>query len=177
MSKEPAQYIPPELLETHPHLKEFFEFLPHLNEESERGQALVSAAFIENFLERIIRAFLIEGKSTDRLFDGANAPLGTFSARISMTHALGLISDDERSDCDIVRSIRNDFAHNFKTTYEDQSIKDQCANFHHSAKDYGEIVMCPRGQFTTAVSGMLLNLANRPHYVEKKHLKQTQWPY
>ena len=33
---------------THPHLKDFFAFLPELNKESDRGMALIATSFITN---------------------------------------------------------------------------------------------------------------------------------
>jgi len=167
----------PPLLETHPHLKDFMTFLEHLNQESERGQVLISASMLDDLLMKTLQAFLIKGRIADKLLTGFNAPLGTFSARIEATHSMGLISDEERHDAIVIRKIRNEFAHTLTASFDDQSVKDQCAALHFSAKDYSNVVVDTRGQFSTASTALILNLTNRPHYVEKKGLAWEPWPY
>jgi hypothetical protein len=56
--------------ETHPHLREFKTFLDALNKESERGAALISAAMLDDLLERSIRAFLIEDERVGKVTAG-----------------------------------------------------------------------------------------------------------
>jgi len=168
---------PPPLLETHPHLRDFMAFLNHLNQESERGQVLISASILDDLLMKTLQAFLIRGRSADKLLAGFNAPLGAFSARVEVTHAMGLISDEEHHDATVIRKIRNEFAHTLTASFDDQGIKDQCASLHSSAKDSGEADVSTRGQFSTAATGLILNLTNRPHYVGKKRLAWGLWPY
>ncbi|MCH7692683.1 MAG: transcriptional regulator [Proteobacteria bacterium] len=165
------------LLKTHPHLQEFVAFLEHLKIESERGQVLISAAMLDDLLMQIIQAFLIKGDSANKLLSGFNAPLGSLSSRVEAAHALGLISREERSDATIIRKIRNEFAHTLAVSFEDQQVKDKCAALHFSANDYEDVVVSPRGQFSTAATALILNLTNRPHYVGKKCLSWQAWPY
>ena len=47
----------------------------------------------------------------DAIFSGSGAPLSTLSSKIIMGHALGLFGPLTRKDLDIVRSVRNLFAH------------------------------------------------------------------
>jgi hypothetical protein len=164
------------LLQTHPHLKDFMAFLDHLIQESERGQVLISATMLDDLLMKTIQAFLIRGRSADKLLDGFNAPLGTFLARIEATHSMGLISNEEHHDATVIRKIRNEFAHTLTASFDDQRIKDQCAALHSSAKDYGDVVVSARGQFTSAATALILKLTNRPHYVEKTGLAWEPWP-
>ena len=90
------------LEETHPDLKTFIEFLDDFNKETERGAALSSMAYIDHLLERTLAAFLIPNDSGAALTTGFNAPLGTFSARIAACHAMGLISEDETKECNLL---------------------------------------------------------------------------
>ena len=165
------------LLKTHPHLREFIAYLDHLDNESERGQVLISAVMIDDLLTQTIQAFLIQGDSADKLLSGFNAPLGSFASRIEAARAMGLVSREEHHDATIIRKIRNEFAHTMAASFEDQGIKDQCAALCFSAKDYGEIVVPARGQFSTAATALILNLTNRPHYVGKRRLAWHTWPY
>ena len=166
-----------DILETHPHLKDFFSFLPRLNEESDRGAVLIAATMIENLLSDILSSFFIKGKSSERLLSGFNAPLGTFSSKIEACLAMGLVADEEYADIEVIRKIRNTFAHTIEVNFGDRKVKDLCANLYHSAKDYGDVVVGTKGQFTTATTSLILNLTNRPHYVSKARLKKTVWPY
>lgn len=165
------------LPDTHPHLKEFAPFLDDLNKESERGAVLISVSYLERQLKEIVSAFLCEGNASARLLEGFNAPLGTFAARATAAAALGLISGREYRELDSIRKIRNQFAHDHRTSFSDQGIVDRCRHLAFSAKDYGDVVVAPRGQFTTAALALILNLTNRAHYVSKKRLKFENWPY
>ena len=166
-----------QLLDTHPHLKEFAPFLDDLNKESERGAVLISVSYLERQLREIISAFLCEGDASSRLLDGFNAPLGTLAARAAAAAALGLISGREYSELETIRKIRNQFAHDHRTSFSDQAVVDRCQNLAFSVKDYGDVVVDSRSQFTTAAVALVLKLTNRSHYVSKKRLKLEDWLY
>lgn len=138
-----------DLLQTHPHLKEFLPFLDAHNKESTRGAVLIACSYLEELLGDVINAFLLLGSDKEQLLTGFNAPLGTFSARIKAAHCMGLISNNERDDCDTLRRIRNEFAHNHKASIKDQKIVDLCKNLHASAKSYDDVVISAKGQLTT----------------------------
>jgi hypothetical protein len=163
------------LAETHPHLKEFSEFLGEFNQETERGAALAAAAFLDDILERVLAAVLIPNDSGYDLTSGFNAPLGTLSARIAACHAMGLISEAEFKECQLIRRIRNEFAHKVKMSFEVDRVKSLCANLSMSAKPYGDVTVSTRGQFTSAAVALILNLTNRPHYVAQRSLKYGNW--
>lgn len=89
----------------------FSEFLKEFQAETDRGAALVGAALIDDRLERLLRSHFLEAKESSELLNGANAPLGNFSARIKAAYCLGLITDLECHECDVIRRVRNEFAH------------------------------------------------------------------
>ena len=165
-----------EFLKENPHLKDFLPFLDTHNEESPRGAILVACSFLEEQLGAIIDAFLLEGSEKSLWLEGFNAPIGTFSARIKAAHCLGLISQSERDDCDTLRKIRNEFAHNHRSSFDDQKVIDLCKNLHHAAKSYGAVTVSPYGQFSTGSVGLIMNLVNRAHYVSEQRLKRRDWP-
>ena len=86
-------------------------FLLELQTESDRAAALVAAAVIDLRLADNLSAFMVSDKAAKTLLKGANAPLGTFSARINAAFALALIDEKEQGQCHIIRRIRNEFAH------------------------------------------------------------------
>ena len=64
-----------------------------------------------------------------------------------------------------------------RTSFAERGISDHCHNLTFSAKDYGDVAVDARGQFTTAAVALILNLTNRSNYVSKKGLKSEDWPY
>jgi hypothetical protein len=165
------------LAETHPHLKGFTEFLAEFNKETERGAALAAAAMIDDQLGRTIEAFLVPNKGSKALLDGFNAPLGSFSARIAAAFGLGLISEVEYRECEILRKVRNEFAHQIKVSFMTDKVVSLCTQLQLSAKNYGDVHVDTRGQFTTAATALILHLTNRPHHVEKRRLQFLSLPY
>jgi DNA-binding MltR family transcriptional regulator len=88
-------------------------FNDEFEKESERAKVILSAAMLDEALEALLRAFLVpSADSNDQVFDGPNAPLGTFSARVDFCFRLGLISKKLTRDLHLIRKIRNEFAHN-----------------------------------------------------------------
>lgn len=168
---------PKPLAETHPHLAGFSDFLADFNKETDRGAALAAAAMIDDQLGQTIAAFLIPNKGSDALLDGFNAPLGTFSSRIAAAFGLGLITEPEYRECDLIRKVRNEFAHKIKVSFKTEKVVSLCAHLQYAANSYGDVKVDTRGQFTSASVSLILNLTNRPHYVEQARLKTGSWPY
>jgi hypothetical protein len=90
-----------------PKLQEAFET------ESDRGAALLYAAFAENALEwAIYRRMPGQGEVIrKKTFSGEKAPLSTFSAKITMGRAMGIYGEQTERLLNGVRDIRNQFAH------------------------------------------------------------------
>ena len=155
--------------------KAFAAFVQEIGRESDRGLALVGAAFIDEKLADVLAAFLRQGAAG--LLRGKNAPLGAFSARIEMCHALGLIEDIERHECDYIRKIRNEFAHRVTgASFAEGKVRDLCSNLRSAMPepDY------PRGatsrfEFQNAVITMGSRLFYRAEYVEKERRTPKQW--
>jgi hypothetical protein len=97
---------------------------------SDRSCVIVAAAIIDHLLTEALRSFLVPSPTAqDPLFDGANAPLGTFSARIDMAHRLGLLGVQAARDMHLIRRMRNDQAHSVEgRTFADPALKDQVAH-------------------------------------------------
>lgn len=161
--------------ETHPHLIGFSDFLDDFNKETERGAALAAAAMLDDQLGKVIEAFLIPNKGSHALLSGFNAPLGSFSARIAAAFGLGLISEAEYRECELIRKVRNEFAHQIKVSFATEKVVSLCAQLQMGVKPYAGVEVSTRGQFTTAVVSVILNLTNRPHYVGQKRLQAVEW--
>lgn len=107
-----------------------FRIREELEKESDRGCALVSAAYLENELSILLKIFFIDqGKDTTKVLFDFNGPVGTFSAKIKMANALGLLPTEIKTELERLRSIRNDFAHlQEHLTFESKSISSQINN-------------------------------------------------
>jgi DNA-binding MltR family transcriptional regulator len=78
------------------------------------GIALMGAAYLDHALELLLKSQFRPLSPDDerRLFDGAqNGILGTFSAKIRMAYAIGLLLDELYHDLLLINGIRNAFAH------------------------------------------------------------------
>lgn len=111
-----------------------------LEKESDRGAAIIAGSYAELALENAIKSVLKNRQIKkdvalfDRLFDGY-APFATFSAKIDLSCALGLLSEKDYGDLHIIRAIRNAFAHDLDAgapedglTFQSQSVADRCKN-------------------------------------------------
>lgn len=96
------------------HLLELNQLLRTLDDHDERGLVLSLAAFAEDTLGRLLVHFMREPRQAKELVEGFNAPLGTFAARIKAAFALGLLRREQFEDLEVLRRIRNEFAHNWQ---------------------------------------------------------------
>jgi DNA-binding MltR family transcriptional regulator len=128
-------------------------FRQTLSTETDRGCALMAAAYLDGELEQLFRAALVaDAKSVDDMLDQSK-PLGTFSSRIDMAFLLGLIGRQAKRDLHIIRKIRNDFGHDPEPiTFRSQQIGARCSEFYHT---YRTRDADPRSLFTNAVLGVL----------------------
>lgn len=80
-------------------------------EERGRGAVLVGVARVDAALECLLQAVMLPTTSrSDSLFQ-ADRPLGSFGARISLAHRLGLIETPVERALHTLRRVRNAFAH------------------------------------------------------------------
>ena len=101
------------------------EFHKLFNEEKkdERAIAIIGGTFCEMAVEYVLKAFFPENdKEVEKLFE-FNQPLGNFSNKINLGYCLGLIDKLIKKDLDLIRKIRNKFAHDLYTSFLDPQIK------------------------------------------------------
>ncbi len=92
---------------------------------SDRACAIVCSAYLDDLLESIIFSFLTNASATqNRQLTSQNGPLSTFSSKIVLAYRLGLISKKEFDDLNLVRKIRNLFAHDLNSnSFDCECIK------------------------------------------------------
>lgn len=152
-------------------------FAAELQRETDRGLPLVAAALIDELLKRTLHSFFIENSSAGKLLDGAMAPVGTMSARLNLCHALGLIDDYEKAETELIRKIRNDFAHaRHGLSLDDESIRGRCLSLTSPMPD-GELYPTnePRFRLVNATMCVVLRLYHRPEWVALERRKEKVW--
>ncbi len=159
-------------------IKYFSSFLKEFQEETDRGAALVGAALIDERLERLLYAHFVECKQSKELMDGSNAPLGTLSARVKLAYCLGLITELEYKEMEVIRKVRNEFAHKVHgLTFKNQKVHDLCQNLMANTPDGKRFDGDPRQLYINSVILTSLSLWYRPEYASKLKAEIREWEY
>jgi DNA-binding MltR family transcriptional regulator len=126
-------------------------FRSTLDEETDRGCALMAAGFHEEALADLLRKSFVRGKAAEDLLQQGRS-LGDFSAKIDLAYSLALIPAEAHQDLHLVREIRNDFAHSSKPLkFDERSIGDRCKALRLT---FLEKNGPPRKRFTNAMMGL-----------------------
>lgn len=116
--------------------------------QTDRGAAVLGGAYVDSILCEAIKTRLRDLKLPKqvtlfgRLFKGYG-PLAAFSARIDIGYSLHLIGEHTYADLQIIRGIRNDFAHDLEVgspdkglSFSSPSICARCDNLWLPKNDY-----------------------------------------
>lgn len=105
-------------------LEKLNKFLSVVDGKDNHSMVLSLATFIEDTLGRLLISYFRNCKATKDLVNGFNAPLGTFGARIKAVYAFGLVTEEQFRDMEILRKVRNRFAHDWEgVSLESEDIK------------------------------------------------------
>ena len=111
---------------------EYEEFSSHYEGESDRAVVLLASSYLDETLALLLSKRLVPCKRTKALFSGY-APLATFSARIDIAFAVGIIPKHLSNDLHIIKKLRNLCAHKAdKLEFSSDDIKKLCDNLSHS---------------------------------------------
>ena len=155
------------------------------SKETDRAAVIVAASMLDELLRTLLVAKFVPISSTnDDLFDGANAPLGTFSSRIEMAYRTGLISVKFARDLHLVRRIRNDFAHNIHgASFEDTRVKQRIAELDNSngiftrSPEAAKKRTTSRSHFLEAVSWMIWHMEKESSDITSFKPAEEEWGY
>lgn len=153
------------------------KFVEELKRETDRGLPLVGSALIDDKLLETLRSFFCEGRSSNKLLDDLNAPLGTFSSRVEACFALGLIDEHEYSEIGLIRKVRNEFAHaKHGTSFQTERIRGLCSSLRSDLPEgAGYPTTDPKFRFINAVVAIVLRLYYRPEWVEQERRQPKTW--
>jgi len=83
-------------------------FYKEINKESDRGAAIISNAYIEDLLQKILKKRLIDGENGEIANKIVNLRVEQL---ISLCYATGALTKEEKKDLNALNRIRNGFAH------------------------------------------------------------------
>ena len=112
-------------------LDDWNKFFEELQNESPRAAVIIAGAFLDSQLRDLLSSFLVDDPKIVDEFLGSDKnpdrPLSSFSSRIKAAYCLGLIGKSIYQDLNVIRTIRNRFAHKMHGyTFEDPEIVKLC---------------------------------------------------
>lgn len=153
-------------------------FRLNLNRESDRGCALMAAAYLDTALMELLQRFFVDDqKASKHILDGTGV-LSSFAARIELAYLIGLISPKLREDLNRIRRIRNEFAHtSSEVRFDDPEIAKLCNDLYHHPL-VNQLPRSPRAKFITVSMSVLgaIHATTRTteHRPKKKNLDLSQ---
>ena len=151
-------------------LNNVIDFRNNLSKESDRGVALMGTAYIDDRLAVLLKAYFVDDKKVIKLMFDFTGPLGTFSSRLNMAYSLGLMSKNIYTDCNILKKIRNDFAHvPSPINFDDEPIKSRChALVTHGIDNHSRT----KARFTRTIMSVLLEVETMIEEVTRCTVKE-----
>jgi hypothetical protein len=97
--------------------------------DNPRGAAILLATHLENALQIVlVERLRVQQEHFDDIFGSERSPMGTFDSKTRVAHAVGLITDNTRLNLDIIRRVRNAFAHAMTPiSFGTKEVMDACA--------------------------------------------------
>lgn len=101
-----------DIIRAFPGVDEWKALLEETDKGSDRAVAIVLASQVERYLEFVIvtNVQIMDAETHEKLIERDGA-LSNFFSKIWLAYAMDLISKQERDDLNIIRQIRNTFAH------------------------------------------------------------------
>jgi hypothetical protein len=103
--------------------KEIREALDELEHASPRAAAILGAVFVDESLATLLKSKLKQDMKLLGDMFGRSKPLGGFGPKINLGFLMGLYSEVARTELDIIRKIRNEFAHKVARSFETPLIR------------------------------------------------------
>lgn len=138
----------------------FMDYLRELQKETPRGAVIISCVVIGELLGKILEKHLIDHKDVKELVSGFSAPLGTLSARIRMSFGLRLIDEKEYRGMDIIRRIRNHFAHDLHASFADPKVVSLCNELIVSGVD-PSLMDTPAKKYNAVATTLIVQLTRK----------------
>ena len=124
-----------------------------LSSETDLGCALIAGAYLDGLLKKALQNSFVEDKTVIQELVEGNGPISSFSCRINIAFAIGIISSNVRHDLNLIRKIRNDFAHaHHELMFEDHKIKNRCDSLIYKTNPFARTA---RDNFLTSMMSII----------------------
>jgi len=157
-------------------LTALLESLSFLQKQSDRAMGVIGAADLDEDLGDLLRTFFIDHTEFADNLLSEHGVLGAFASRIKIAFALGLISEGEYKNLDLIREIRKRFAHRpgFEFSFETPEIKDRCLRLQTPKEVNGQFKQTgsPRDRYMTTCT--FLRFAVTHHLEKTSHRVRPQ---
>jgi mannitol operon repressor len=151
------------------------DYMKELQKETPRGAVIISGVVLGDLLGKTLENYLTNHKDVKKLlYGGVSAPLGTFSPRILMAFGLRLIDEKEYANLQVIRKIRNHFAHNLHASFDDAKVKDLCQLLDASGF-FPRAVNTPARKYNTVATYLAVILAGRPMMSVGRLIGEEGW--
>lgn len=105
-------------------LTDYQDMVIMFHNETDRGAAVLAGSYFENHLGTYLESMVVDKTLIKQIF-GTNGFLSTFSQRIDFAQAFGVLSKRDCERMNLVRKIRNHFAHHPKSaSFTEQPVSD-----------------------------------------------------
>ena len=95
-------------------------------EASERAIAIIGPAFLDTLLSEILTEFMVNDEKEVKKLLQPEGHFGTYGGRVTACYCLGLVGPIVVADLRLVGKIRNLFAHELRSTFDDPKIGGWC---------------------------------------------------
>lgn len=131
-------------------------FTEELKIQTDRGVALIAAAVLDELLEMLLTARLLEvGRDHHDALFGRGKPLDSFSAKIELGFQLGIYTNATRTQLEMIRAVRNKFAHSIEPlTFSNPEVANEITSRRLPSANKGPAT---RGEFEGIFSLLALN--------------------
>lgn len=151
------------------------DYMKELQKETPRGAVIISGVVLGDLLGKTLENYLTDHKDVKKLlYGGVSAPLGTFYARILMAFGLRLIDEKEYANLQVIRRIRNHFAHNIQASFDDARVKDLCQLLDATGVPPGAMPT-PARKYNAVATLLAVLLTKRPSMAIGRVMGEAGW--
>jgi DNA-binding MltR family transcriptional regulator len=152
-------------------LTDYKGFLKELQNESPRAAVIIASAFLDAQLRKLLSNSLIDNsKIVDEFLD---SDLRDFSYIIKMAYCMGLISESIFHDLNVIRKIRNKFAHEMHGySFDEPEIVSWCKSLKQAKMIVDAVPHIPNSHnslFVLGVTDLAMSLGLKILETEKSH--------
>ena len=157
-------------------------FAAEFQNEGDRAAAILAAALLDEWLLRLLTAYLIDDRKQVDLLLGQEQPLGSFGARIRVAYCLGLLDNELFGALTTIKRIRNAFAHQLHgLKFDSPAVAGDCAKLREALRipdGFAEMADTSRAAFMHATYSVLSSLRSNTTFLEvteEKRCKVPEW--